>query len=84
VIPFALAKIGHQYVLFGIAAVICLITFVTLILSPALSGAGRIWEKAAAGALSLFVLAALIVGGVVIGLVVVKYWPEIHEFITGS
>jgi len=28
------------------------------------------------------VLAALIVGGVVIGLVIVKYWPEIHEFIT--
>jgi hypothetical protein len=82
VIPLALAKIGHQYVLFGIAAVICLITFVTLILSPALSGSSRLWEKAAAGTLSLFVLAALIVGGVVIGLVVVKYWPEIHEFIS--
>ena len=54
----------------------------TLILSPALSGAGRLWEKTAAGVLSLFVLAALIVGGVVIGLVVVKYWPEIHEFIS--
>jgi hypothetical protein len=80
VIPLGLAKIEHQYVLFGIAAVICFITFVSLILSPALSGAGRMWEKAAAGALSLFVLAALIVGGVVIGLVVVKYWPEIHEF----
>ena len=49
-IAFGLAKIGHQYVLFGIAALICLITFVTLILSPALSGAGRLWEKAAAGA----------------------------------
>ena len=75
-IAFGLAKIGHQYVLFGIAAVICLITFVTLILSPALSGAGRMWEKAAAGALSLFVLAALIVGGVVIGLVIVNTGPK--------
>ncbi len=83
-IAFGLAKIGHQYVLFGIAALICLITFVTLILSPALNGAGRLWEKAAAGALSLFVLAALIVGGVVIGLVIVKYWPEIHEFFVGN
>ncbi len=83
-IPFGLAKIGDQYILFGIAAVICLITFVALILSPALSGAGRLWEKTAAGLLSLFVLAALIVGGVVIGLVIVKYWPEIHEFISGS
>jgi len=83
VIAFGLAKIEHQYVLFGIAALICLITFVSLILSPALSGAGRMWEKTAAGVLSLFVLAALIVGGVVIGLVIVKYWPEIHEFISG-
>jgi hypothetical protein len=41
------------------------------------------WEKTAAGVLSLFVLAALIVGGVVIGLVIVKYWPEIHEFFVG-
>jgi cell division protein FtsW (lipid II flippase) len=81
-IPFAIQKIGHQYVLFGIAALICLITYLALILSPALSGAGRFWEKTAAGILSLFVLAALIVGGVVIGLVVVKYWPEIHEFFT--
>ncbi len=82
-IPFGLAKIGDQYILFGIAAVICLITFLALILSPALSGAGRLWEKTAAGVLSLFVLAALIVGGVVIGLVIVKFWPEIHEFIGG-
>jgi hypothetical protein len=83
-IAFGLAKIGHQYILFGIAALICLVTFVALILSPALSGSGRMWEKTAAGVLSLFVLAALIVGGVVIGLVIVKYWPEIHEFISGN
>jgi hypothetical protein len=82
-IPVGLARIEHQYVLFGIAALICVITFVTLILSPALSGAGRLWEKAAAGALSLFVLATLISGGVGIGLIIVRYWPEIHEFITG-
>jgi nitrate reductase gamma subunit len=81
---YALARIEHQYILFGIAGVICLITFVGLILSPALSAHGRIWEKTAAGFLSLFVLAALIVGGVVIGLIVVRYWPEIHEFIGGS
>jgi hypothetical protein len=81
---YAIARIEHQYVLFGIAALICLITFVGLILSPALSAHGRIWEKTAAGFLSLFVLAALMVGGVVIGLVVIKYWPEIHEFFFGN
>jgi hypothetical protein len=84
VIAFGLAKIEHQYVLFGIAAVICLITFVTLILSPALSAYGRVWEKAAAGFLSLFVLAALVIGGVVIGLAVVYYYTDIVNFINGS
>ena len=81
---FALEKIGNQYLLFGVAGVICLAIFVSLILSPALSAYGRLWEKVAAGFLSLFVLAALIVGGVVIGLVIVLYWPEISELLHGE
>lgn len=81
---FALARIDHQYLLYGIAAAICLVVFVTLIFTPALSAYGRIWEKAAAGFLSLFVLAALVIGGVVIGLVVVYYYTDIVNFIHGS
>lgn len=81
---FALARIDHQYLLYGIAAAICLVVFVSLILSPALSAYGRLWEKAAAGFLSLFVLAALVLGGVVIGLVVVYYYNDIVNFIHGS
>lgn len=80
----ALAKIDHQYLLYAIAAAICLVVFVTLILSPALGAYGRLWEKAAAGFLSLFVLAALVLGGVVIGLVVVYYYTDIVNFIHGS
>jgi len=78
---FALTKIGHQYYLFGGAALICLVAFVSLILSPALSAHGRIWEKAAAGFLSIFVLATLLVVGVVIGLLVVRYYNDIGDFI---
>lgn len=81
---FALARLDHQYVLFGGAALLCLVIFVSLILSPAMGAHGRIWEKAAAGVLSLFVLAALMVGGVVIGLVVVYYWTDIVNFINGK
>jgi hypothetical protein len=81
---FALARIDHQYLLYGIAAAICLVIFVTLILTPALSAYGRLWEKAAAGVLSLFVLAALVLGGVVIGLVVVYYYTDIVNFIHGT
>lgn len=83
-IPFALTKIGHQYFLFGAAGLVCLVVFVTLILSPALSAHGRIWEKAAAGFLSIFVLAALLVVGVVIGLLIVYYYTDIANFFNGN
>jgi hypothetical protein len=84
VIVFALDRIDHQYLLYGIAAAVCLVIFITLIFTPALSAYGRVWEKAAAGFLSLFVLAALVIGGVVIGLVVVYYYTDIVNFIHGS
>ncbi len=45
---------------------------------------GRIWEKAAAGFLSVFVLAALVLVGVVIGLVIVYYYNDISNFVNGS
>jgi hypothetical protein len=79
----ALTKLGHQYLLYGAAGVICLVLFVTLILSPALSAHGRIWEKAAAGFLAVFVFAALVLGGVVLGLVFVYYYPNIVNFLHG-
>ena len=79
--PLALADLGREYLLFGIAGIVCLAIFVTLILSPALSAYGRIWEKAAAGFLSVFVLAALIIGGVVIGLVIVYYYNDITDLL---
>lgn len=80
----ALARVDQQYLLFGSAALVCLVVFVTLILHPALSAHGRLWEKAAATFLSVFVLAALVVGGVVLGLVIVLYWPEISQFLRGE
>jgi Na+/H+-translocating membrane pyrophosphatase len=81
---YALAKIGDQYLLFGAAGLICLVAFVSLIFTPALSSQGRIWEKAAAGFLSIFVLAALLVVGVVIGLVIVYYFTDISNFVNGE
>jgi hypothetical protein len=81
---FALAKIGHQYFLFGAAGLVCLVAFVTLILAPALSSQGRIWEKAAAGFLSIFVLAALLVVGILVGLIVVYYYNDISSFVNGK
>jgi len=81
VLPLALQKIQNEYVLFGVTGVVCLAAFVGLILVPAVSSYGRIWEKAVAGLLSLFVLAALIAIGVVLGLVVVLKYNTLLDFV---
>jgi hypothetical protein len=83
VLPLALQKINHEYLLFGAAGLVSLSAFVGLILVPAVSSYGRLWEKAAAGFVSLFVLAALVVVGVVIGLAVVYYYNDILNLLHG-
>jgi hypothetical protein len=83
VLPLALQKIENEYLLFGAAGLVSLAAFVGLILVPALSSYGRVWEKAAAGVLSLFVLAALVLAGVVAGLAIVYYYNDIVNFLHG-
>lgn len=73
--------LSDNYLLFGVAGLISLVAFVGLILVPAVSSYGRIWEKAAAGVLSLFVLCALVVSGVVLGLVIIYYYNDIAELL---
>jgi hypothetical protein len=82
-LPLALQKINHEYLLFGAAGLVSLSAFVGLILMPAVSSYGRLWEKAAAGFVSLFVLAALVVVGIVIGLAVVYYYNDILNLLHG-
>jgi hypothetical protein len=82
-LPLALQKIENEYLLFGAAGLVSLVAFVGLILVPAVSSYGRLWEKAAAGFVSLFVLAALVVVGVVIGLAIVYYYNDILNFLHG-
>jgi hypothetical protein len=82
-LPLAIQRIGDEYVLFAVAGAIALAAFVGLILVPALSAYGRIWEKAAAGLLSVVVLAALVVTGVIIGLTIVYYYPDLVSLFNG-
>jgi hypothetical protein len=55
------------------AGAISLAAYVGLILVPAIESYGRVWEKVAAGFMSLFVLTTMIVVGTVIGLMVFYY-----------
>ena len=73
--------LGTEYYLFGAAALISVAAFVGLILVPALGSYGRVWEKLVAGMLSLFVLAALVLVGLVIGVVIFLNWDEISTWI---
>lgn len=72
-----IAKIGTEYLLFGGAGVISLLAFTALILVPAIGSFGRGWEKATAALLSVFILIALVVIGVAIGIAIVYYWDDI-------
>ncbi len=84
VLPLALQKIENEYVLFGVAGFVTLTAFVGLILVPAVGAYGRLWEKAAAGVLTVFVLAALVLVGVVLGLAVVYYYDNFLNLVNGS
>lgn len=77
----ALAKIAPEYLLFGGAALVSVLAFTILILVPAVGSYGRRWEKATAGVLSLFVLAALVLVGIAVGVTIVYFWPEIGGWV---
>jgi hypothetical protein len=62
------------YLIAVFAGVFSLALFVGLILWPALSSYTRVWERLAAGVLSLYVLGVLVGIGVLVGLAVVYYW----------
>lgn len=80
-LPLALQKIENEYLLFGSAGLVALIAFVGLIFVPAVSSYGRLWEKAVAGALSVFVLVALVLIGVVVGLAIVYYYNDLSNLV---
>ena len=73
--------LGTEYYLVGIAGLLSVTVFVGLILAPALGSYGRAWEKIVAGFLSLFVLAALVLVGLVIGVVIFLNWDKISTWI---
>ena len=55
----------------GIAGTITAICYVVFIVAPAWASYGRVWEKMAASVLTLFILATLLMVGVLLGAAVV-------------
>jgi len=75
--------LGTEYYLFGGAGVVSLLAFAGLILVPAIGSYGRTWEKTTAALLSLFVLMALIMIGIALGVLIVYFWPDITRILPG-
>ena len=67
------------YIILAAAGVIGFSFFAVWILAPAWTSYGRTWERFAAAALSVFVLAAFIGTGIVIGLIVLWNWDQILQ-----
>jgi hypothetical protein len=78
-----LVGIGTEYYLFAGAGLISVLAFAALILAPAVGSYGRTWEKATAVLLSLFVLLALLLTGVALGVLVVYFWDDITRILPG-
>jgi uncharacterized paraquat-inducible protein A len=66
-----------MYLVAGGTGALALLTFVALILVPAVKSYSRLWERIAAGFLSLYVLASLLLLGGGAGLALWWYWDEL-------
>jgi hypothetical protein len=72
--------VSNQSVTYLVAAcvgVLCLGAFGTLVVAPAVTAYRRPLERVAAVFLSLYVLAALVGLGVLLGAVVILEWPRL-------
>lgn len=65
------------YMILVAAGTLTLGAFGFLIVAPAWTAYGRLWERVAASVLTLFVLAAFGGAGIAVGLVVVYYWDSL-------
>jgi hypothetical protein len=63
-----------NYLVGGGAAVVGLVIYASLILAPAWSSYTRLWERVAAGFLTLYVLGVLVGIGVIGALAAIYFW----------
>jgi hypothetical protein len=66
------------YVVVGVCGILAVAAFVTLVLVPAWGSYTRLWERAGAAFLSLYVLLAMVMLGAAAGLGVAYFWDRIQ------
>ena len=65
------------YIALGSAAGMSLILWITLVLVPAWTSFSRLWERVVATVLSIYVLAAFVVAGLLLGGAFLWYFDEL-------
>ncbi len=65
------------YVVGAGCALIAIVAFAMLVVAPSVTAYRRPLERVAAVVLSLYVLAACIAGGVLLGAVIILEWPRV-------
>jgi len=68
------SRLDVTYLVAGVCGVLGVAAFVGLILMPAVSAYTRVWQRLAAGVLSLYVLAAMVGIGVLGAVGVYELW----------
>jgi hypothetical protein len=64
------------YIVAGGCALLAFIAFITLLVVPAVSAYRRPVERVVAVVLSLYVLAAFVGGGILLGALIILEWPR--------
>ena len=66
------------YIVAGVCGLVALSAYVSLLLIPAWTSYGRVWERVCAAFLSLYVLLAFVGIGAVSGLGIAWFWDRIQ------
>lgn len=71
-----MSNLQITYLVGGCCAALALVTFISLVVAPALTSYRRAWERVAVLVLSAYVFAALAGIGVVLGAWIILEWPR--------
>jgi hypothetical protein len=71
-----LEHLSYTEITLGVTGVVALVAFVYFIVAPAWSSYGRLWERVAAGVLSLYIGAALLGVGIAAGVGVIALYLQ--------
>jgi hypothetical protein len=72
-----LSELTATQIVLGAAGFVAFVSYVAFILVPSWASFGRLWERIAAGFLSLYIAAALVGVGIAVGVGVVALYVEI-------